>query len=90
VRLPEPTTQPSPEDLALRRERLQQIEDTFSEHLTEAQTAVMVALYLGDMNEGETADALGITVHAVKRRRHHALMKLREVPGLEKLLRGGL
>lgn len=83
-----PTTQPSPEDLTLRRERLRQIERVFTHFLTEAQTAVMIALYLGDMTEGEAAEALGVSVTAVKRRRHHALAKLREVPGLLELLRG--
>jgi RNA polymerase sigma factor (sigma-70 family) len=85
-----PTTQPSPEDLTLRHERLRQIERVFEQYLTEAQAAVMIALYLGDMTEGETAEALGIGVEAVKRRRHHALAKLRQVPGLAHLLKGTL
>jgi RNA polymerase sigma factor (sigma-70 family) len=85
-----PTTQPSPEDLTLRCERLRQIERVLERYLTEAQAAVMIALYLGDMTESEAADALGIGIEAVKRRRHHALAKLRNVPGLMELLKGTL
>jgi DNA-directed RNA polymerase specialized sigma24 family protein len=72
----------------MRRERLRHIEHVFMLYLTEAQSDIMIALYLGDLSEEETAEAFGISVDAVKRRRHHALGKLRHVPGLEQLLRG--
>jgi DNA-directed RNA polymerase specialized sigma24 family protein len=50
--------------------------------------AVMIAIYMGDMNEQEAAEALMIPANIVRSRRSRATKILSETPGLRNLLRG--
>jgi RNA polymerase sigma-70 factor (sigma-E family) len=58
--------------------------------LTPQQRAAVVARYFADLSEAETAAAMGCSVGAVKSHTARALARLRSLPGVAEILRGGV
>ena len=60
------------------------------DRLPSRQRAVVVLRYFADQTEAQTATVMGCSVGAVKSHASKAMARLREAPGLNELLAGGV